>query len=410
MRSRSASQKARSNMHDDVVIIGAGQAGLTAAMSLREKGWAGGIHLIGAEDRLPYQRPPLSKGYLSGTEAESDLALATDKTLADQNIDTHFGATATNIDREHQVVALCNGIQLPYRWLIFATGSQPRQLNVPGKELSGIHAVRTIHDADALRASFAEATGPTIFIGGGFLNLEVAVPAAEHGAVTVLEVAPQILGRVLSRPAANSLAQYHASLGVEIRCGVTIHRVLGDNGKVTGVEIDDGEVVPAQRVVLSVGAVARDELAFAAGLETAGGVVVDEYLRTEDPAIFAIGDCAVFPNTHAGTQMRVESVQNATDHARHVAGLITKTVDEGYQALPWFWSVQGERRLQIAGLASPEDEAQVVDQDDTKGKLVVERYRTNRLVAVETINAPGPHMKARRTLSASASQQLAASL
>lgn len=409
MKSKFVCQKVRSNMSNNVVIIGAGQAGLTAAMSLRDNGWTGGIHLIGAEEHIPYQRPPLSKGYLAGTESNSDLALGTAKTLADQNIVTHFGTEATAIDREQHLVTLEDGVEVPYRWLIFATGSQPRRLDIPGSDLAGIYAVRTIDDADALRKSFAE-KGPTVFIGGGFLNLEVAVQAVEHGPVTVLEVAPQILGRVLSRPAADALAEYHESLGVDIRCGVSIERILEDNGKVAGVELDDGQRVAAKRIVLSVGAAARDELATQAGLETAGGIVVDEYLRTSDPAIFAIGDCAVFPSAFAGTQMRVESVQNATDQARHVAGLITKTIDEAYRALPWFWSSQGGRRLQIAGLASPDDEARVVSEDKEKGKLVVERYRGDQLVAVETINAPGPHMKARRSLTAPAPELLEASV
>ena len=395
-------------MSNNVVIIGAGQAGLTAAMSLRNKGWSHQIHLIGAEAVLPYQRPPLSKGYLAGTETAADLALTSTQALQDHNITTHFSTEVVQVDRASQQVSLSNGTTLPYAWLIFATGSQPRALNIPGSDLAGIHAVRTIADADTLRASFQDG-GDTVFIGAGFLNLEVAIEAAKHGSVTVLEVAPQILGRVLSRPAADALADYHASLGIDIRCGVSIKHILGDRGQVTGVELDDGTQVAASRVVLSVGAVARDELADQAGLETAGGIVVDGQLRTSDPTIFAIGDCAVFPSVFADTQTRVESVQNATDQARHVAGVITGETKQPYQAVPWFWSSQGERRLQIAGIAGPNDEAVVVEHNEAKGKMVVERRRDGRVVAVETINAPGPHMKARKTLVASLQQVLTAS-
>src|SRR5699024_11210540 len=156
--------------------------------------------------------------------------------------------------------------------------------------------------------------------------------------------------------------------------------------------------IAANRIVVSGGAIARDELAAHSGLETAGGIIVDQQLRTSDPAVFAIGDCAVFPSVYAAAQMRVESVQNATDHGRHVATVITGSARHHYQAVPWFWSTQGQRRLQIAGLAGPDDEARIIEQDESKGKLVVERLRDDQVVAVETINAPGPHMKARRAL------------
>ena len=384
-------------MNNNVVIIGAGQAGLTAAMSLRDQGWTGPIHLIGAEDQLPYQRPPLSKGYLAGTETAEELTLTSVQALTEHQITPHFKTEVVNLNRTTKHVHLSDGSTLGYEWLIFATGSKPRQLDIPGNDLDGIHAVRTPKDADALRASFTQG-GPTVFIGGGFLNLEVAIEAVHHGSVTVLEAAPQILGRVLSRPAANALADYHASLDIDIRCGVTIERILGKNGHVTSVALSDGSTIAANRIVVSVGAIARDELAAHSGLETAGGIIVDQQLRTSDPAVFAIGDCAVFPSVYAAAQMRVESVQNATDHGRHVATVITGSARHHYQAVPWFWSTQGQRRLQIAGLAGPDDEARIIEQDESKGKLVVERLRDDQVVAVETINAPGPHMKARRAL------------
>ena len=390
-------------MTTNVVIIGAGQAGVTAALSLRDQGWDQEIHIIGAEDHVPYQRPPLSKGYLAGTEDISDLALCSTAALDNQQITTHFGVAVTQLHREQKVVVLDNGKRLQYRWLIIATGSEPRDLMVPGNELSGLHSVRTVEDADALRECFTNG-GHTVFIGGGFLNLEVAAEAARHGSVTVLEVAPQILGRVLSRPAAEALAKHHQQLGVDIRCGTSIRAILGEKNKVVAVELEDGERIATARVVVSVGATARDELAAQAGLVTDAGIIVDEQLRTSDDSIFAIGDCAVYPSVYAGSTMRVESVQNATDQARHVASVITTGSLEDYRAVPWFWSIQGTQRLQIAGLALPDDDTRVVQHDEATGKLVVERMRDDRLVAVETINAPGPHMKARKTLAASVAQ------
>ncbi|SJN11215.1 Ferredoxin reductase [Leucobacter sp. 7(1)] len=419
-------------MTRDVVIIGAGQAGLTAAVSLRERGWTGGIHLIGDEAHDPYQRPPLSKGYLSGTESALDLLLRAPEALERDGITQHRGVRAEELDRSESVVRLSSGRSVTYTAVILATGSAPRRLTVPGSELGGIHSVRTIVDVDALRADLAHG-GPTVFIGGGFLNLEVAVEAAKFGPVTVLERGSQILGRVLSPAAAAALAGYHAEKGVDIRCEARVVALTAasqcaagpDSPHVPcvgGVTLADGSIVPAARVVLAIGAEPRDELARASGLETGGGVVVRGDLRTADERVYAIGDCARFPSTYAGTEMRVESVQNATDQARYVAGVIAARFSETgpfteprseaqqrapltgasdvpapYREVPWFWSTQGDRRLQIAGIAMPGDDARVL-LDEPGGKLVVERLRAGEVVAVETINAPGPHMRARRAL------------
>lgn len=385
-------------MNGDAVILGAGQGGLTAAVTLRERGWVGAIHLVGEENRAPYQRPPLSKGYLSGVESEHDLLLRSLESLERDQIATHLGVAASALDTVRQRVVLSNGTELAYNALIFATGSAPRRLSLAGSELSGIHSVRTVQDSDTLRKDL-ERGGDTVFIGGGFLNLEIAAEASKHGRVTILEVAPQILGRVLSRESAEALADFHSGLGIEIRCGVEIAGITGDRGRVSAVELQDGTAIPASRVVVSIGAEPRDELAREAGIMTAGGIEVDMHLRSSDPRIFAIGDCARYPSPFAECEMRVESVQNATDQARYVAGLLTGGPESGYRAVPWFWSTQGERRLQIAGIAMPGDAARVVERGDG-GKLVVERVRDGRVSAVETINAPGAHMRARRALAA----------
>lgn len=385
-------------MPPSAVIIGAGQAGLTAATALREQGWEGEIHLVGEEDHLPYRRPPLSKGYLAGYESREALLLRSVDAIEQDGVVLHLGTSVAAIDRAERSVELEGSGALPYDVLIIATGSAPRLLGIPGSDLAGVHAVRTIEDADRLRDDLARG-GRTVFIGAGFLNLEVAVEALKHGEACVLEVAPQILGRVLSRETANALQQYHSDLGIEIRCDAAIAALRGAGGRVTGIELANGEIVQAERVVLSIGAIARDELATAAGLETGGGIVVDSALRTSDDRIFAIGDCAKYPSPWAGTQMRVESVQNATDQARHLAEALVSGRGGAYRAVPWFWSIQGERRLQIAGIAMPDDEARLVEQGDG-GRLVVERIREGEVVAVESINAPAAHMKARRALGA----------
>lgn len=383
-------------MSNKVAIVGAGQAGLTAAVALRDSGWKGDIHLIGAEDHLPYQRPPLSKGYLAGSETKSDLILRSSESLDRDRIDLHLGTEVTSIDRHDRTVTLARGTCLNYDTLILATGSNLRTLNVPGNDLDGVHFIRTIQNSNALRDSFAD-SGATVFIGGGFLNLEVAAEAAKHGPVTVLEVAPQILGRVLSHETAEALVEYHQSEGIVIRCGIDVAELRGRDGRVTGVALANGEVLSTDRVVVSVGTVANDSIARRCGLATDGGIVVDSHLRTNDPHIFAVGDCARHPNAFAQAEMRVESVQNATDQARHVARQIAHKHDNDYVTVPWFWSTQGTRRLQIAGIAHPDDGIRIAERGG-RGKLVVERLRQGRISAVETINAPGAHMKARRAL------------
>lgn len=385
-------------MPDSIVIIGAGQAGVTAAVTLRERGWEGEIHLIGEESAAPYQRPPLSKGYLSGADSSDDLLLRAGHLFERDQIQLRTGVSVRRVDRESRTVELSDGEVLAYDALIFATGSAPRALTLPGAEFDGVHVIRTVQDADSLRQSLHRAGG-SVFIGGGFLGLEVAAQAAKLGSVTVLELAPQILGRVLSRESASAISAYLESLGINIRCGVQLREIEGDGGSVRAVVLADGERIPASSVVVSIGAVPRDELASECGLEVNGGIVVDSGLRTSDERIFAIGDCAKYPNLFAGIDMRVESVQNATDQARYVASVLTGG-DHGprYSAVPWFWSHQGERKLQIAGIALPDDEARLVEHDTESGKLVVERLRGGDVVAVETINAAGAHMKARRLL------------
>lgn len=384
-------------MTENIVILGAGQAGLTAALSLRERGWAGGIDLVENRPRDPFLRSPLTQWFSSKAGESAGLQRYTAQGLARNRITLHRDVQATEIMRTEQIVELSDGTGLKYTALILATGSRPRELTLPGSDLRGIHVVRSVADAEGLRSELARG-GHTIFIGGGFLNLEVAVEAGKRGGVTVLESAPHILGRVLSSEAADALGDYQAARGIEIRSDAEIVAIVGINGRAAGVELVDGSVIAADRIVLAIGSQPRDELAQNAGLTVADGIVVDSGLRTSDDRIFAIGDCARFPSVYAATMMRLESVQNASDQGRFVAAVIAgSAAGAEYREVPWFWSTQGERQLQIAGLAMPEDEARVVLRRDS-GMLVVERLRRGRVVAVETINAPGQHLRARQAL------------
>lgn len=386
-----------SDAFNDIVIIGAGQAGLTAATSLRENGWAGTVILIGEEEGEPYQRPLLSKGYLAGVENDNDLVLRTPEALLRDDIDYRAGVSVVAVNREAKEVLLGSGAVLRYGHLIFATGSRARHLPIPGAGLHGVRTLRTRQDSTELKDRLAGSERLTV-AGGGFLGLEVAATAARAGRdVTVLERFPRLLQRAIGSITADHLTNLHRTHDVDIRCDIGVEEFLGDDGRVHEVVLSDGSTIPADLVLVAVGAAPATEVAERAGLEVADGIVVDERLRSSDPAIFAIGDCARHPSVHADAAVRLESVQNAVDQARHVVAQLTGATDSPYSSVPWFWSHQYDRKLQITGLALPSDTEIPLDPSKETG-LVVARERHGRLVAVETINDPKIHLRARRLL------------
>jgi 3-phenylpropionate/trans-cinnamate dioxygenase ferredoxin reductase subunit len=384
---------------ESVVIIGAGQAGITLATTLRERGWAGTIHLVGDEHRLPYQRPPLSKGYLSGTDGESDLHLSSTAALRRANIDYRPGLVVERLDTSARVAFLERGMAIEYSTAVFATGAAARPLPLPGRELQGVHTLRTVSDSDALRRSLAD-SHDIVIIGGGFIGLEIASVAPPDTSVTVLEGHERILLRSVSEPIAKRLTRIHQARGVRIVTGANILALEGEK-RVARVRLGD-TALSADLVLIAVGAEPNTYVARRSGLDVDGGIVVDENLRTQEPTVFAIGDCARFPNQYVGTTTRLESVQNATDQARYVAGVILGEEEGPYRALPWFWSHQGGVNLQVAGLSVHSDTAEVVADDGTA--LTVHRLRNNTVVAVETIDNPRAHVQARRSLAVDTEQ------
>ncbi|MBB3053175.1 3-phenylpropionate/trans-cinnamate dioxygenase ferredoxin reductase subunit [Prauserella isguenensis] len=360
-------------------------------------GHAGPLTLVGDESAPPYQRPPLSKEHLDTADAEP-LPLRGMQFFAEQRIELCTGASATMIDRSGRRVHLSDGRQLPYDSLVIACGATNRSLPVPGSDLEGVHSLRTLADAEAVRAAMAGCDSALV-VGAGFIGLEFAAAARKRGLpVTVVEAAARPLGRALSAEMAEHIAEAHRSTGVDLRLGTGVTAFLGDNGRVRGAIGTDGTEYTADLVLVGIGVVPRDELAIQAGLTVDDGIVVDEHLRTSDPDIYAIGDCASFPHPLQGNRIRLESVQNATDQARHVAAAILGREDPGgYRELPWFWSHQGPMKLQIAGLRLPDDRALVLG-DPAEGKFSVCSYRGERLVAVESLNRPADHMAARRLL------------
>jgi 3-phenylpropionate/trans-cinnamate dioxygenase ferredoxin reductase subunit len=380
-------------------VVGAGQAGCQLVASLREEGFAGPITLIGGEAHLPYQRPPLSKGHLTGKTERARLFLRVESWFAEQRIDLRLGATVADLDRDARKLRLADGEVIGYDVLVLATGSRHRELDVAGRNLDGVLALRTLGEADALRERLAAARD-VVVIGGGFIGLEVAATAAAMGrTTTVLELGPRLMGRVLSEPTADFLLGAHRARGVRVALETGVRGLAGLHGRVMSVTSSAGEVLPADLVLLGVGALAEDELARAAGLTVDQGIVVDEYLRTSDEAIYAVGDCARLVSPWAGgASVRLESVQHAVDSARHLARHLAG-VSEPYVALPWFWSDQGDLKLQIAGLTAGHSET-VLRGSPAANAFSVWCFAADRLVGVETINSAKDHLTARKILAA----------
>jgi 3-phenylpropionate/trans-cinnamate dioxygenase ferredoxin reductase subunit len=377
-----------------VVIVGAGHAGVQAAASLREDGFDGAIVLLSDETALPYQRPPLSKAFLKGEMDLAGLPLRAEAFYREQRIDLRLGAKATRIDRAARKVELADGSSVPYGHLILATGARQRRLDVPGVDLDGVHALRTIADATALR----ERIGPgvrVVVIGAGFIGLEVAATAAKLGAETAIVEIARPMGRAVSPILSEFYTKAHRAFGARLFLGVGVKAIRGTESA-EAVELADGEVLPADLVLVGVGVTAEDRLAREAGLECDNGIVVDAHLQTSDPAISAIGDCAHFPHAGLGFMIRLESIQNAVDQGKCVAARIAGRPTL-YDQVAWFWSDQGDLKLMIAGLAHGVDHW-VVRGDVEARAFSAFGFRNGKLAVVESVNRAGDHAAAKRIL------------
>ena len=370
-------------MTNSVVIVGAGHAAGQLVVSLAQEGFRGPITMIGDEPYLPYQRPPLSKKFLAG---EIDLerlyvrpADFFERAGARLLLNTH----ATSIDRARRAITIASGSALAYDKLVLATGSRPRKLTLPGADREGVLYLRTIDDVRAIQSRFASGRR-LVIIGGGYIGLELAAVAAQQGlAVTVLESAPRLMARGVGPIVSAFYERLHRSHGVVI---VTSTGVLGFDGgsRVERVTGSEGSY-PADLVVVGVGALPNTELAEAAGLEIDNGIVVDEFCRTSDPTIYAVGDCTNHPNALLGRRLRLESVHNAVEQAKTAAAALCGR-SLPYAQVPWFWSDQFDVKLQIAGLTTGEEET-VVRGDPDHGHSFAVFYLKNRmLVAVEAVN------------------------
>ncbi|TGQ63475.1 MAG: pyridine nucleotide-disulfide oxidoreductase [Mesorhizobium sp.] len=381
-----------------VAIVGAGQAGLSAAEKLRANGFAGSLVLIGEEPHHPYQRPPLSKDYLLGELERERLKLKPEDWYAKNQISLRLGTGVVAIDRTLRSLRLADGGALAYDRLVLATGSKARLLpDAVSRGLPGIFTIRSLADIDRLREAF-DKSGRLLVIGGGYIGLEIAAVARGHGmAVNVVEAADRLLARVASAETANAVEALHRSRGVLFHLGTGVSELLGSD-RVTGARLGDGTVIAADIVVAGIGGMPETALAAEAGLAIENGVAVDSHGRTEDPYIWAAGDCANFSLPEGG--LRMESVGNAIDSADLVARNIMGA-RQPYKPKPWFWSDQFDLKLQIAGLSRPGDTV-VVRQGQGAGRSHW-YFRENRLVAVDGLNAPRDYFVGKRLLAAAVS-------
>ncbi|HEY8573290.1 NAD(P)/FAD-dependent oxidoreductase [Phenylobacterium sp.] len=379
-----------------VVIVGAGHAGGTAAALLRQYGYPGPITLLGEEPIPPYQRPPLSKAWLKGEANAEDLALKPLEFYADHDIDFRANTTAERLERAAKKVVLSDGSELTYDSLILATGARAIALPIAGADLDGVLFLRTAADAETLKARVGPGKRLAV-VGGGYIGLEVAASGRALGAeVVVLEREPRLLARVACEALSDFFKGYHEVKGVAFELGCSVTAFEGEGGKIAGVRLADGRVIPCDAVVVGVGAQPNDEIARDAGLECARGVVVDLEGRTSDPAVFAIGDVAHRPLPLYDRMFRLESVPNALEQAKQAASAIAGRPAPAGE-VPWFWSDQYDLKLQIAGLPFDADRI-LLRGDPASAKFAVFHLKGDQVQAVEAVNAPPEFMMGKQLI------------
>lgn len=384
------------NQKQKIVVVGGGHAGIALCTELVALGLGGATHLICGESRLPYHRPPLSKTYLKDVNEGIQFHRAPNW-FEEAGVTLHLGDPVVTIDKNSKTVALSSGEQISYDWLVLATGTTPRVLPSLPLSLENVAVLRSAEDAERLRALFPTIDHLTV-LGGGFIGLELAATAQSLGKhVTVLDMAPRLLSRSVSRDLSDYVLSTHLEAGVDIRLGVSVDDMEVKSGRLVSLTVS-GEPVSVELLVVGIGAVPNIDIAEAAGLVCGNGVIVDEHMLTSDTSILAIGDVASFPYQKSGELHRLESVQNANDQARTALATILGKPSR-YDALPWFWSDQGSIRLQMAGLI-PSNSSVYKRQGNKDTSFSLLHYVDDRLVCVESVNAPADHLAARKLLEA----------
>jgi 3-phenylpropionate/trans-cinnamate dioxygenase ferredoxin reductase subunit len=393
------------NAHSsNIVIVGGGHAAAQLCAGLAEAGLGARVHLVCAEPRLPYQRPPLSKAFLKDA-AETVQSHRAGAWYAQAGIQVHLGDAAVAIDRAQRQLRLASGAVLGYGQLVLATGTRARRLPHLRDDLANVAVLRSAADAEQLRAQLMAAQDLTV-VGGGFIGLEIAATARALGkTVTVLESAPRLLARSVSPEVAEHVLATHRAAGIDVRLGLAVGGFEVEGDRLHALHVD-GALHGVELLVLGIGAAPEDALAQAAGLACGNGITVDACMHTSDPAILAIGDCTDFPEHGSSRRLRLESVQNANDQARTALATLQGR-EAPYAALPWFWSEQGALRLQMAGLA-PAEGTRHRRPGATPASFSILHYLGERLVCVESVNAPMDHLMSRKLLEAGKSPAPAA--
>jgi 3-phenylpropionate/trans-cinnamate dioxygenase ferredoxin reductase subunit len=381
-----------------IIIVGAGQAGLQVADSLRRAGHDGGLLLVGEEPSLPYQRPPLSKQYMAGDMADERLLFRPADYYVTKNIEVLRDAHVTEISLSDRSI-LINGNRRGYQKLALATGAAVRKLSIPGAEHPTVHYLRGIADAKAIRAKLLGGASRVVAIGGGFIGLEIAAAARELGqSVTVVEAQDRLMARVVAPLVSNFYLDLHRHHGVDVLLDAAVSRIDGNSDGSASVVLADGRELPADIVMVGIGSIPRSELADACGIACDNGIIVDEFAQTSDPYIVAAGDCTMHKNICINSPHRLESVQNAVDQAK-VAAATLLGESEPYDKIPWFWSDQFEAKLQIVGTSTGHDDV-VMRGAPQSGSFSCFYYHGDGLIGVDSVNRPADHLVSRKLITA----------
>jgi 3-phenylpropionate/trans-cinnamate dioxygenase ferredoxin reductase component len=385
----------------DILIVGGGHGGAQAAIALRQAKFEGSVAIITDEAEYPYERPPLSKEYLSGEKSFERIMIRPAAFWHDRHIDVLLGRRVKSVDPDKKLVQTMSGDIIGYGQIIWATGGAARRLMIDGGNLAGIHVIRNKIDVDMILAEIAEVQQIAI-IGGGYIGLEAAAALRKLGkSVVLLEAQERVLARVAGKELSNFYENEHRAHGVDVRTAVVVEALNGDDGTVTGILLAGGEIIPAQMVIVGIGIIPAVSPLLQAGAAGGNGVDVDEYCRTSLPNIYAIGDCASHANDFAdGAVMRVESVQNANDMASAVAKSIIGDLTP-YKAVPWFWSNQYDLRLQTVGLSADYDET-VLRGDPAERSFSVIYLKSGKIIALDCVNATKDYAQGRALVLAGA--------